>query len=339
MPLKPPSTSWKEVVPEGEEAVHRALAITLRELQAKRDAQAAKMRALHPKRNIGLLAELEVLPDLPAHAKVALFAEPKTYKAYVRFSNGAMKPQPDRKGDVRGIGVKILGAPGKKLIPGMEDETTQDFLAIRDPAVPFANAREFVAAVRAAANPLAIFGFFGAAGFFRALGILRTLTSGLARPIASIAATHYFSALPIRFGEHAVKYAFRPHATAEGPTPEDLGAELAERVKKSAVTWDLQLQFYVDDVATPIEDPTVPWSEEASPWSTVARLTIPVQDVGSARGAQVTSAIEAMSFDPWHAAVELRPIGELMRARNHAYRESTIERGAAKEPKGADWLA
>ncbi len=338
MPVKAPSTTWKEVVPEGEEALHRALATALRELQAKRDAAAKKQRALHPKSNLGLLAELEVLPDLPEHARVALFAEPKTYKAYVRFSNGAMKPQPDRKGDVRGIALKVLGAPGKKLIPGMEDETTQDFLAIRDAAVPFANAREFVAAVRAAANPLAIFGFFGAAGFFRGVGILRTLTSGLGRPISSIAATRYYSALPIRFGDHAAKFSLVPRATADGPTPEDLGSELTERVKKGAVEWDFQLQFYVDDATTPIEDPTVEWSAEASPWLTVARLTLPEQDPTSERGAKVSSAIEAMSFDPWHAAVELRPIGELMRARNHAYRESTIERGAAKEPKGADWL-
>jgi hypothetical protein len=39
-----------------------------------------------------------------------------------------------------------------------------------------------------------------------------------------------------------------------------------------------------------------------------------------------------MSFDPWHAVEELRPLGAMMRARAIAYRESVIERQAAPEP-------
>ena len=39
-----------------------------------------------------------------------------------------------------------------------------------------------------------------------------------------------------------------------------------------------------------------------------------------------------MSFDPWHAREDLRPLGNLMRARNHAYRISTQKRGAIAEP-------
>ena len=340
MPARPPSKSWKEVVTEGEDAELRALAITLRDIQRKRDANATKRRALHAKSNINLLAELEVLPDLPAHAKVSLFAEPKTYKAYVRFSNGGIAPKPDRKPDVRGIAIKVLGVGGKKLIPGMEDETTQDFLAIRDASVPFANATEFIAAVRAGISPLAIFGFFGAAGFFRGIGILRRLTAGLGRPIASLATTRYFSALPIQLGEHAVKYSLAPRESggSADETPVDLGAELAERLKKGPVSWDFQLPFVVDVASTPIEDPTVAWSEEESPWLTVARLTLVEQDPTSERGKKIHEGVEPMSFDPWHAAVELKPLGQMMRARNHAYRESTIERGAAKEPRGDDWL-
>ncbi|MEA2750953.1 MAG: hypothetical protein QOI41_5096, partial [Myxococcales bacterium] len=45
---------------------------------------------------------------------------------------------------------------------------------------------------------------------------------------------------------------------------------------------------------------------------------------------------EKLSFDPWHAPVEFRPLGELMRARNAAYRLSTIERKAAGEPDGTE---
>lgn len=38
-----------------------------------------------------------------------------------------------------------------------------------------------------------------------------------------------------------------------------------------------------------------------------------------------------MSFDPWHALVEHRPLGSIMRARNAAYRVSTAARKATSE--------
>ena len=76
-------------------------------------------------------------------------------------------------------------------------------------------------------------------------------------------------------------------------------------------------------------DASVDWD---APWLTVGRLTLPVQDVSSDSGRRVTELIEKMSFDPWHALVELRPLGNMMRARNPAYRLSTQERKAAPEP-------
>ena len=335
-----PSVNWKENVAPGEDALFEKLAKDLGGLQSSLGAKRGVRRGLHAKVNLVARAAFEVKEGLDDDLRVGPFAAPKKYDAVVRFSNGGPTTLADKKPDVRGMAVKLLGVGGKKLIPGMEDETTQDFLAIRDASVPFANATEFIAAVRAGISPLAIFGFFGAAGFFRGIGILRRLTAGLGRPIASLATTRYFSALPIQLGEHAVKYSLAPRESggSADETPVDLGAELAERLKKGPVSWDFQLQFFVDEASTPIEDPTVAWSEEESPWLTVARLTLVEQDPTSERGKKIHEGVEPMSFDPWHAAVELKPLGQMMRARNHAYRESTIERGAAKEPRGDDWL-
>jgi hypothetical protein len=50
----------------------------------------------------------------------------------------------------------------------------------------------------------------------------------------------------------------------------------------------------------------------------------------------VAQLIESFSFDPWHALEEFRPLGNMMRARNAAYRLSTIERKAAPEPDGSE---
>ena len=48
--------------------------------------------------------------------------------------------------------------------------------------------------------------------------------------------------------------------------------------------------------------------------------------------------MERLSFDPWHAGEDFRPLGNMMRARNVAYRLSTQERGAAAEPEGTELI-
>jgi hypothetical protein len=121
-----------------------------------------------------------------------------------------------------------------------------------------------------------------------------------------------------------------------GTSPDYLAEELARRLKAGPVAYDLRLQFYVDAASTPIEDASVEWREDVSPFVTVGRLTLPQQDVSSTRGRRVSDHIESLSFDPWHALEEHRPLGNVMRARNHAYRLSTQERQAAPEPDGSE---
>src|SRR5690349_532733 len=115
-----PSTEWREHPSQGEAERFERYAKELRELQRARAAG----RALHAK-GFGVRAELTVLPDLPEHARVGPFARPGTFQALARFSNGSGARQADKKPDVRGLAVKLLGVPGKKLIPGLEDATTQ----------------------------------------------------------------------------------------------------------------------------------------------------------------------------------------------------------------------
>ena len=64
----------------------------------------------------------------------------------------------------------------------------------------------------------------------------------------------------------------------------------------------------------------------------VARLTLPLQDVTTAKGKEIEELVEKLSFDPWHAIEAHRPLGSIMRARAHAYREAVRERQALAEP-------
>src|SRR3954465_2532135 len=321
-----PATNWQEKSDPGEAQRFEAYAEQLRDLQREK-GRGKPARGLHAKGQIGLEARFSVLPDLPPHARAGLFAGPREYTAIVRYSNGSGARQSDAKPDVRGLAVKLLGVPGRKLIPGMEQATTQDFLLIRTPSIPFRNTDEFVPFVMAIARPLSGFPrVISSLGFFRTLKILKPAARQRGEPMRPLASTHYFTPVPIKFGDYAVRYALRPlRKDAGGPRPQgrdSLAAGLSDTVRKEAVEYDFQLQFFESEASTPIEDASVDWN---SPWITVGRLTLPVQDSSSERGKKISQLAEDLSFDPWHAQEELRPIGNIMRARNAAYRLSTQE--------------
>jgi hypothetical protein len=334
-----PSTDWKEQIAPDENERFERLASELNSIQKKRGATSGRSdRALHAK-GFGVEAELATLGDLPDAARVGIFAAPATYNAFVRFSNGGGARQADKKGDVRGVAIKVLGVPGKKLIPPLADAQTQDFLLIRTPTMPLRTPDEFVALVRAAQTPALLpFRLIGSIGFGRTLSALPKLASGLSAQLRPVSETQYFSVLPIMWGKHAVKLTLRPRDPADGAlpkraSPDFLALELNARLARGPVAYDLGVQFYEDEATTPIEDPTVEW---ATPVVNVARLTLPQQDPTSKRGIKIGEFIETLSFDPWHAPMEFRPLGAMMRARNPAYRMSTQERHAAGEPTGAE---
>jgi hypothetical protein len=336
-----PATDWREQIAPDEAAKLEAHARTVAAIAARVASKnaSAPSRALHAKGQAGMRARFEVFGDLPDHLRQGAFAEPKTYAAYVRFSNGAAARQPDRTNDVRGIAVKLVGVDGEKLIPGLESAKTQDFLAIRSPVTPFRNADEFVALLVAAENKwLLLPRLIGALGFGRTFEVLPKLAKGLAAPLPSLATARFWSALPIAWGPYAARYSFIPRASAGGQTktPADLEAELAERLRTAAVEYDFAVQLYVDETRTPIEDASVDWNEADAPFTTVGRLTLPAVDLAAAEARAVSAYVETLSFDPWHARREHRPLGNMMRARNAAYRVSTQARNAAREPDGTE---
>jgi len=170
---------------------------------------------------------------------------------------------------------------------------------------------------------------------------VRQLLRGTSQPVASVVTQTYYSALPIRFGSAAIHYSLAPRAQPEpgakpGRTRDHLAEELAARLARGPVEFDFRVQFYRDERTTPIEDASQEWKEADAPFVTVARLTLPQQELASPRGQKVAEYVEKLSFDPWHATEDLRPLGNMMRARNVAYRLSTQERGAASEPDGTE---
>jgi hypothetical protein len=335
----PPATDWSEEIPPDEEARLVRHAELLRRLQRGQARGGRVPRALHNRGLVAATGTLRVHEGLPPELAQGVFAEARTYPVYARFSNGSGVHQPDRKPDVRGMALKLVGVEGAKVIPDLEDARTQDFLFIQSQSLPVRNADEFVAIVYAASNPLLLLPrLLSRLGVFRGPALLRQMVAGLNRPFPGFASAPLYSALPLRYGDHACKLALRPLAPepAAAPRPGDpdpFTTDLVARLRQGPLAWQLEVQLYRSPEATPIEDASRPWDEALAPLVPVATVTLPRQDVTEPRGAQLAAYVETLSFDPWHALVAHRPLGNMMRARNHAYRLSTEARGAAPEPE------
>lgn len=329
--MSAPSTAWREIIGADEEARFQEHAERLVEQQRGASAGSGPGRALHRKQHLGLRATVEVPGDLPDAARHGLFATPGRYEALVRLSNGSSAHAPDKRPDIRGVGLRVLGVEGAGALG--TPTTAQCFALINSATFSFRTVDDFMGVVLAAARgPVAVLrALMKRHGFFAGLGQARALGKGFGKPFAGFARETFHSAAPIACGPYAAKVRLVPVDAAAAPAPQrdDWSADIRARLASGALRWDLQLQFFVDEAITPIEDPTVLWPEASAPFVTVARVEIPAQDPSSADGQALATAIEANIFDPWQALAAHRPLGEIMRARKTAYFASQQARGAA----------
>jgi len=135
------------------------------------------------------------------------------------------------------------------------------------------------------------------------------------------------------FAAAVVRRTLDPASAAEVYRPA-LIAELQERPYE----FDIQVQLCADLAQMPVEEVTVEWPEELSPFVTVAKLRFPQQDISSDDNLE---KMDALSFTPWRVTAEHRPLGNIMRVRKEVYRHSSIlrhklNRQQRTEPRGAD---
>lgn len=322
--MKQPSTAWRERIAPDEEAHLARVAEVIGNLQHAKSKKYGTGRTLHRKQLLAATGTLEVLDGLPDHARHGLFAMPGRHRALVRLSNGSPDIQSNRTPDIRGFALKVFGVNGEAALGGTTDH--QDFLMINQDRAPGANSREFIDFLEAATpGPVSgIVHLFKAYGPFGGLSRLRALTAMLGRKFRGFAAERFDTVAPIQCGPYAVRVRLKP---AGNPPPsarsKDIAADMRERLAVGPILWDLELQFYVDEAITPIEDASRPWPDAETPVVTVARLTLPQQGVDA-----VAAETEAAKFDPWGGLAAHRPLGEVMRARKVAYYASQQGRGA-----------
>ncbi len=268
-------------------------------------------------------AEFKVLEGLPDRLRKGVFGEPRSYPAYVRFAG----PGPDVPEDIRDVGfgsmsVKLMDVHGEKLMD--EEKFTQDWPAVVTPTfvTPDTRANARLQYWSTIDEPL---------WYFldpRESHLLDFAMQGLWNETQYNPLGHrYYSCVPYLLGEgQAMLYSYRP--LTEVPMdipgvpfgrvpPNYLRDNLTRTLREKDVEFEMLVQIQTDPHAMPIEDASVLWPEDVSPWLPVARIRIPRQEMGAK---QLAFARE-LKFNPWHGLVEHRPLGNQSRARQRMYRE------------------
>jgi hypothetical protein len=309
--------------------------------------------------------EVEILDQLPAEYAQGIYAMPGKHDALIRFSNGSPHAGADaRLGGATGLALKIFGIAGPILLDDEPDTGTFDYANINAP-VFFCNTVEDYLFIQQLFIEAPLYFSQGAVGRHRfhtdfltgkgtldqahwawdeLLAFLRVLQS----PPVNLLLSTYWTMGAVRHGDYIAKVRFAPvPAFAEKVVQRNLDLMSAVEVYRPALVaelrarpyeFDIQVQLCADLAQMPVEDVTVEWPEQLSPFVTVAKLRFPQQDIS---GADNLEKMDALSFTPWRVTAEHRPLGNIMRARKEVYRRSSIlrhqlNRQQRTEPRGAD---
>jgi hypothetical protein len=267
--------------------------------------------------------EFIVHDNLPPALRHGIYAEPKTYRAWVRFSGPGPYITPDIE-DVgfMSISIKLMGVPGPKL---MDDEKfTQDMFGVSTPTFVTpdtkANAQLQIESVKNAQ----IFYFLN----FRRPHVLDLIMQSLwIKTQSSPLEAPYFSCVPYLLGEgQAMQYSIWPKSRKKTriprlplrPPDDYLREAMIVSLAKGDVELDVRLQLQTDPHLMPIENNAVLWPEKLSPRVSAATLRLPRQKFDSP--SQMDFA-KRLSYNPWHCIPEHRPLGNQSRARHRMYSE------------------
>jgi len=282
-------------------------------------------RGFHAKSVLGVRnATLHVHGDLPEDLQHDCFRPGAALAATVRLSNSAGMHQADGVKDLRGVALRLAAPAG---------EHTHDLLLTNFERSPAANAAEFMAIARAVAGrrssaakllslllrlPLRV-------GVRATIRIIRNLRDS-GRPAESLATQTYWSRGAVMWGARPVRYLLRPvrSAVLDLPHGDDaLRIDLQQRLSTGDVEFELAVQRFVSEAATPVEDTSAAWSGEPVP---VGRLVIPEQDLGTEEARAIEREVEQLAFNPWNTPEAFRPLGNLNRARRVVYEASAALR-------------
>jgi hypothetical protein len=330
----------------------------IREIQRQRDLPGQMRRTFHFPTTGCATGTLKMRDDIPKDWQRGIFQAGAEYPIFVRLSGMDKESQNNDKGDVKGFALKIGNAPGRKLLPGFEDDTHMDIVFNAFPTFPSQNETVFAANV---ASRVALCGGndvcrsqlrtkypeFGPEADAEASN--NTVSSQLQMP--------YYAISPYQFGKRAlpnpaVKYRLYPCdytasiglAGLTGKAGDYLTQDMTTRLAADSYCFRFQLQFQKDPCIHPINDFHIEWKEEDTPFIDFGLITLPVQTVLT----DTSLTCKHAAMNAWRVTEDHRPLGSLSRARmfammnsqNHRLsQDSAIEPITGKRLPGLQFLA
>lgn len=288
---------------------------------AKRDA--------HPKAHGCVTGSFEMEANVAPDLAVGTFKPGKKYDAWIRFSNGSNAD--DRKSDARGMAIKLLGVDGPRLLANEPPTArTHDILLSNHHTffvTNLADYEKFMTNVAEKGNPLSFFISWNPLNWhLREAYLAYQFTN---QPISSPLTSRYWSATPYKLGSQAVKYSAKPCGGADtsgnhADDPNYLGAALKEGLASGGgACFEFMVQRRTDPTAQLVEDSTITWEEDDAPFVTIAKIHIPPQTFDSP---EQQKFCENLSFTPWHATPDHRPLGSMNRTRKVVYEATSAAR-------------
>jgi hypothetical protein len=265
--------------------------------------------------------EFIVHDGLPERFRHGIFAEPRTYRAWVRFSGPGPYITPDID-DVgfMSISIKLMGVPGVKLMS--EERFTQDMFGVSTPTFVTPDVRANAQLQLESLKNASIFYFVN----FRRSHLLDLIMQGLwVKTQSSPFEAPYFGCVPYLLGEgQAMQYSVWPTSKKRTPIPRlplrppdnYLRNAMVAALDAGEVELDFRIQVQTDPFLMPVENAAVLWPTRLSPRVSVATLRLPRQRFDSA--AQIDFE-KRLSYNPWHCIPEHRPLGNQSRARRRMY--------------------
>lgn len=322
----------EEIPVDGEDAITVGIKDAMSQYTKREYAGRIAERAGNTKTYGVVRAEFRVLDDIPAAYKHGIFAEPKTYPAWIRFGGPGPASPPDiADSGILSIGIKLMGVPGEKLLD--DEKATQDFSGISCPTFTTPNIVENLKLQKQIYARTPVFYFINP---LDSHFLDMTMQGIYARMNRSPLEVRYWSCVPYLLGEgQAMKYSVSPTSGFKtkipwNPPDDWLRQSMAQTLSRTDAEFDFSIQLQTNHKRMPIEDASIEWPERMSPFVTVAKIKIPKQEF---RSEGQTKFARELSYNPWHCIAEHRPLGNQNRARYLIYSElSRLRQAMNNEP-------
>ena len=265
--------------------------------------------------------EFIIHDNLPEQFRRGIYATPKTYRAWVRFSGPGPYITPDID-DVgfMSISIKLMGVEGSKLME--EEKNTIDLFGVSPPTFVTPDVKANAQLQKESLKNAQIFYFLN----FTKPHVLDLIMQSLwIKTQSSPLEAPYFSCVPYLLGEgQAMQYSVWPKSNRKTriprlpfrPPDDYLRQAMVASLAADEVEFDFRIQLQTDPHLMPLENAGVLWPEDLSPRVSVATLRLPKQKFDSP--AQMEFA-KKLSYNPWHTIAEHRPLGNQSRARHRMY--------------------